>query len=191
MNVLKNRNITFALVGILALCASSLFAGDEFAAKEFKGKKDGTLLYRIYMPTNLPKKAKCPLIFVLHGSGHRGNDNKLQISETYGPIELMNYSKANNENAIIIAPQVPNNEQWVNVPWADLKHAMPEKPSDVMQLTMELPVDEKRIYVTGLSMGGYGTWDTIQRKPKLFAAAMPICGGGDTAMAKRIKTIPI
>ena len=53
------------------------------------------------------------------------------------------------------------------------------------------PVDRSRIYATGISMGGYGTWDIIQRKPELFAAAIPICGGGDASLAPKIKDIPI
>ena len=80
-----------------------------------------------------------------------------------------------------------------------LSHVMPATPSAPMRLTLEwlneciktLPVDEKRIYVTGASMGGFGTWDIIQRQPTLFAAAMPVCGGGDTALAPQIKQIPI
>jgi predicted peptidase len=76
---------------------------------------------------------------------------------------------------------------------------MPEKPSEswgltlelLDQLTKELPIDRSRIYVTGLSMGGYGTWDAIQRNPELFAAAVPVCGGGDGQQAEQLKTIPI
>jgi predicted peptidase len=76
---------------------------------------------------------------------------------------------------------------------------MPVEPSDSMQLTIELlresiktlPVDKKRIYVTGLSMGGFGTWDILQRMPNIFAAAIPVCGGGDTEMANAIKTVPL
>ena len=55
----------------------------------------------------------------------------------------------------------------------------------------EFPIDPQRVYVTGLSMGGFGTWDIIQRYPDLFAAALPICGGGDTAQAERLKNMPI
>ncbi|MDB4703992.1 prolyl oligopeptidase family serine peptidase, partial [Akkermansiaceae bacterium] len=81
----------------------------------------------------------------------------------------------------------------------DLSHKMPIEPSNSMQLTIELlnesikklPVDKKRIYVTGLSMGGFGTWDIVQRMPKIFAAAMPVCGGGDAELASEIKTVPI
>ena len=76
---------------------------------------------------------------------------------------------------------------------------MPKGPSESMKLVLELldktlkecPVDERRVYVTGLSMGGYGTWDIVQRYPNLFAAAMPMCGGGDPALARTIREVPI
>jgi predicted peptidase len=101
--------------------------------------------------------------------------------------------------AFVVAPQCGDGEQWVNVPWTDDQHTMPAKPSPYMKLTLEmvdnliqaLPVDTSRIYITGLSMGGFGTWDAVQRRPDFFAAAVPICGGGDTAEAKKIAHVPI
>jgi predicted peptidase len=76
---------------------------------------------------------------------------------------------------------------------------MPENISDPLRLTMalvasletEYPVDTNRLYVTGLSMGGYGTWDAIQRFPAKFAAAVPVCGGGDATAAKAIAKVPV
>ena len=100
---------------------------------------------------------------------------------------------------IIIVPQSPQNQQWVDIPWDTNSHIMPKEPSQPMRLVIGLmkdviskqPVDEKRIYVTGLSMGGFGTWDILQRMPNIFAAAIPVCGGGDTMLAGMIKDIPI
>ena len=65
---------------------------------------------------------------------------------------------------------------------------MLELLEDVLQ---KYPVDQNKLYVTGVSMGGYGTWDLIQRRPKLFAAAIPICGGGDSALAPMIKNVNV
>jgi predicted peptidase len=89
--------------------------------------------------------------------------------------------------------------RWANMDWSAAKGVFPKTPSTQMRLTLELlgklqsefRLDEKRIYVTGLSMGGYGTWDVIARFPKLFAAAAPVCGGGDEATAATIKDVPI
>ena len=87
----------------------------------------------------------------------------------------------------------------MNTPWGADAHTMPENPSASINLTIgllqelrsTLSVDTTRIYVTGLSMGGFGTWDIVQRMPNTFAAAMPVCGGADTGMANIIKDIPI
>ena len=78
-------------------------------------------------------------------------------------------------------------------------HVQPKEPSEPMRLVLELidavrkdyPVDPKRIYITGLSMGGFGTWDVLARRPDLFAAAVPICGGADETTAPTMATIPI
>ncbi|RLD79019.1 MAG: phospholipase, partial [Bacteroidetes bacterium] len=89
--------------------------------------------------------------------------------------------------------------RWVDVKWDKEEHIMPLNPSGSMQLTMDFidslvkkySIDENRIYITGLSMGGFGTWDAIARYPDKFAAAVPICGGGDENTAKLIVDIPI
>jgi predicted peptidase len=85
------------------------------------------------------------------------------------------------------------------VDWNLPSHTMPTKPSVPLKLafelldklTAELPVDKQRLYVTGLSMGGFGTWDAIARRPQYFAAAIPICGGGDTAQAPKLVSLPV
>jgi poly(3-hydroxybutyrate) depolymerase len=89
--------------------------------------------------------------------------------------------------------------RWANMDWAAKSGSAAPEPSTPMRLTLEalgqlrkeFKLDEKRLYVTGLSMGGYGTWDVVQRHPNLFAAAVPVCGGADEATAPRIKHLPI
>jgi predicted peptidase len=168
-----------------------------FQAKTYQSATGGTLNYRIYLPQDMDMNQKYPLVLLLHGAGERGNDNSKQL--THGVKELWNYSQTSIPPFIIVAPQCPSDEQWVNTPWSADAHTMPELPSAAMQLTIDLlqelqtslPVETTRIYVTGLSMGGFGTWDIIQRMPKTFAAAIVICGGGDTEMASIIKDVPI
>lgn len=187
------------LVTAFLFFSCTLYAGEDFEAKVFKGKKEATLNYRIHIPDKVEKKKIYPLFLVFHGAGHRGNDNNKQIRKSFGPMEILGYAKKIKTKVIIIAPQVPGKELWVDVPWGGLSHVMPPKPSSSMQMTIDLlkqcmktmPIDKQRIYVTGLSMGGFGTWDIIQRNPQMFAAAIPICGGGDTKLAKKIKHIPI
>ena len=91
--------------------------------------------------------------------------------------------------AIVIAPQCPEKMSWSNFSrgksTSDIRlQAEPTKPMELLiglihQLMRTMPVDSSRIYITGLSMGGFGTYDAIERYPDLFAAAVPVCGGGD------------
>lgn len=156
-----------------------------------------SLNYRIYLPDGIKDMKNCPLLVFLHGAGERGADNKKQL--THCIKDLVSYSKEKKEPVIVVAPQCPDNMKWVNVDWSAPSNAMPEKMSVPMSLTMDIlkslakeyPVDQKRIYIAGLSMGGYGTWDAIQRRPDYFAAAIPMCGGGDDQLAEKIKNVPI
>ena len=134
------------------------------------------LLYRWHAPkAPVPGKAY-PLVILFHGAGERGADNISQL--VHGADELLTYAQKTGEEIFFIAGQVPNGQQWVNTPWTQTAHTMPTEPSASMSLAMALiertmrdfPVDASRVYVTGISMGGYGTWDIVQRRPDLFAA---------------------
>jgi len=140
---------------------------------------------------------KYPLVLFLHGAGERGNDNEKQLihgSKLFSDIETRQAHPA-----FVIFPQCPENKRWVEVDWNLTSHVMPTEASVNMQLVLDLiddmqkryPIDTNRIYVVGLSMGGFGTWDIISRYPEKFAAAVPICGGGDEAQAPKLNKIPI
>jgi predicted peptidase len=170
----------------------------DFDSAEFKRGQD-TLKYRIFKPSNYSKDKKYSLVLTLHGSSLRGSDNKAQLKENRGPMELKHYIQKNKLNAIVVAPQCPAGERWVETPWYGESHTMPKNPNLTMSLTISLmksliqslAIDDKRVYVTGLSLGGFGCWDIIQRETKMFAAAIPICGGGDTAQAGNLRNLPI
>ncbi|HVS37450.1 MAG TPA: prolyl oligopeptidase family serine peptidase [Gemmataceae bacterium] len=158
------------------------------------GKK---LLYRLLQPMTVDPKRRYPLVVFLHGAGERGDDNEKQL--VHGVPEFLKPENRTQYPCFLIAPQCPANEKWVDVDWGAETTVQPEKPSESMRLVLALidqmqkddPIDAKRIYITGLSMGGYGTWDAIARRPELFAAAVPICGGGDENTAPKIASIPI
>ena len=168
----------------------------ELKSEIFKTPFGEQLPFQIYIP-EIKEGDKVPVVLLLHGAGERGNDNKKQTA--HGFKAIIEYGKAKNNPAIIIAPQCPNGMQWVNVKWNTKSHSMPEFPSTPLRLALELldskvksmPVDQNRIYITGLSMGGYGTWDAICRKPDYFAAALPLCGGADTKQASKLTKLPI
>ncbi|NJL77094.1 MAG: alpha/beta hydrolase fold domain-containing protein [Saprospiraceae bacterium] len=126
----------------------------------------------------------------MHGGGERGNDNELQL--THGAALFAKEENRQKYPAIILFPQCAKDDYWTHVERNDKNWAYPfhERPTKSMQLAMDLleetilkeAVDVDRIYITGLSMGGMGTFDLLARQPHLFAAAAPICGGGNVAL---------
>ena len=189
-----------ALVLAAVLLAQIGFAKapeDSTVPLVFKDGEGKTLLYRQYVTPRLPVGTKVPLVLFFHGAGERGSDNVAQL--THGVKPIIRYCASKKIPVALIAPQCPVGKQWVDTPWSATDHRMDPKPSEQMKLAMELlqdridtlPVDKNRIYVTGVSMGGYGTWDILQREPGLFAAAIPVCGGGDRHLAETMRNVPI
>jgi predicted peptidase len=117
----------------------------------------------------------------------------------HGVGSIIRFIERFNKPAFVIAPQVADGHQWVDTPWSDDAHVLPKSPSASMSLLLglidsvnqKLPIDRRRIYITGISMGGFGTWDLLMRRPDEFAAAIPICGGGDETSAHLIRDIPV
>jgi predicted peptidase len=166
----------------------------------WKSPIEGSLKFRHAAPVRMKKGAKYPLLVFFHGAGGRGADNKGQLIDAGGLSAFEKVGLRTKLNSHIFAGQVPKGEKWVNVSWSLLGHKTPEI-SNSMRMTMEAmdsyvqnpknQVDTNRIYAMGLSMGGYGTWDAILRRPDFFAAAVPICGGGDKSIAKKLAHLPI
>jgi len=157
-----------------------------------------TLKYRIYIPEGLAgNTGKYPMLLFLHGAGERGDDNTKQMVHCIK--DLVTYSTEKKQPAVIIVPQCPTNSNWAKYSKSPDSQGKKNQPAAPLRLAMELcdetaknlPVDKARIYIAGLSMGGFGTWDAIQRRPEYFAAAIPVCGGGDPGWAAKIKGLPI
>jgi predicted peptidase len=169
----------------------------RFEAHVFTDAQGKTLPYRLLKPKNLDPTKSYPLVLFFHGAGERGTDNLAQIRN--GAFFFATNSIMEKYPCFVVAPQCPTDKRWVEVNWDADAHVMPVAPSEPMRLTLllldalqhEYKVDARRLYVTGLSMGGFGTWDIIARRPALFAAAVPVCGGGDEATAEAIKKVPI
>ena len=169
----------------------------EFRCHTFSGGADGFLKYRLLRPQDYDPSHRYPLVLFLHGAGERGLENRKQLKHVVSifaePANLKRYP------CFVLVPQCPSGRQWVEVPWGALRHSQPEKPSQPMVLTLQVlsrlqnqfSIDSARLYVMGLSMGGYGTWDIICRHPAMFAAAVPVCGGGDEAKAPLIARLPV
>jgi predicted peptidase len=135
--------------------------------------------YLLYLPKDYQttKKKKFPLMLFLHGAGERGT--VLKKVAIHGPAKLIKQGKE--FPFIVVSPQCPPNEWW-NI---DVLNEL------LNEITKKFRIDENRIYVTGLSMGGYGTWSLALTYPDRFAAIAPICGGGNPLLAESIKHLPI
>jgi len=166
----------------------------RFSLNKYGNDKGDTLLYRQLFP-DADTFRRYPLVIFLHGSGERGNDNEAQLK--WGVANFASDQNMILHPAFVIAPQCPERMSWSNFSRPDMKlQPSPSKPMELLigliqQLKRTLRVDTNRIYITGLSMGGYGTYDAIQRYPNLFAAAVPVCGAGDASRASSIAQIPI
>jgi len=165
--------------------------------REYTNETGRILRYRWAEPAKVESGKRYPLVILCHGAGERGTNNVTQL--VWGGPQLLDYMREKGIEGYFLAGQVPEGKRWVEKDWAALSHRMDKDPSETMGLLLalidrirtELPVDPARIYVTGVSMGGYGTWELLQRRPELFAAGMPCCGGGDTHEAWRLRDVPV
>ena len=177
------RLITFGL----ALCWISNFALADLTMSAFEpGKYQGKseLSYQLHSPGGQKTGEPLPLVVFLHGVGARGDDNEIQLTHTKF-LDHINQSGFFGDQAChILAPQCSKQARWSGDTLSDLFGLIGEVAS-------QRSVDPNRIYITGQSMGGYGTWRALQEKPRLFAAAVPICGGGKTSAAEKFSSVPI
>jgi predicted peptidase len=166
-------------------------AFNQFLKREFRLTENQVLPYRILYPENYDKKNKYPLVLFLHGSGGRAKDNEKHLK--IGAKLFLEETTRKNFPAIVIFPQCPEESNWGSFT-AD-RSVRPIKAEFnyennptwplvaanelVMKLLKEESVDKSRVYISGLSMGGIGTFESVYRYPQLYAAALPICGGGD------------
>ncbi len=141
-----------------------------------------------------------PVVLFLHGAGERGTDNTAQLR--HFPEKMAQPEWRAKYRCFLIAPQCEPDKQWVDAPWGDKQpKAMAKEPSVMMQVAIaalekvraehKAEIDPARLYLTGLSMGGYGSWELAMRHADWFAAAAPICGGGDESKASALKSLPI
>src|SRR5699024_6776325 len=193
----------YCIVLIVLFCLPFAVSGQitDFKAHSYEDSLGKTLNYRLLKPAHYDSTQSYPLVLFLHGAGERGSDNFSQLK--WGAAHFADPEMREKYPAFVLAPQVPEGEVWSSLPSAEepsvFSAEVPEQPTRVMQLTIELleklshkyNVDSPRLYVTGLSMGGFGTFDLIERYPRKFAAAVPICGGGNLSRAFLLKDQPL
>lgn len=170
-----------------------------FEKNEFVSSSGETLPYRFLKPKNFDATKKYPLVVFLHGAGERGDDNEAQLKHGVGLF----LKEANRDNypCFVVAPQCPKEGYWASAKFTrdnypiqfDYNYTYPITPAleAVIELVKDMAddatIDATRIYITGLSMGGMGTFEAVGRYPELFTAAAPVCGGGDVAAYKAVQ----
>ena len=187
---------------ILLLIATTSVFSQEFK-EELLVHQNDTLPYRILIPENYNSQSPFPLLLFLHGAGERGSDNKSQL--VHGSFLFKSEDFRNNYPAIVVFPQCPDKSSWANVKrnydmLNGKKFDFFKEISENKQLIMveklldfiekKYSIDPTRRYVGGLSMGGMGTFELVARNPDYFAAAFPICGGGNPDWSDLLKTTP-
>lgn len=168
----------FKILAIALLGSLVSFAQTEVTGKiETKMVTQKELSYALHIPSST--KEKKPLILFLHGSGEKGND--IEKVKVHGPFK---YLKTHDLDAYVLAPQCPENEYWDS----EVLYRL------ILKIQKEYNIDSNRIYLTGLSMGGWGAWNLAFEHPETFAALVPIAGFVDRVpMIEncKITTIPI
>ncbi|MEJ5258862.1 MAG: prolyl oligopeptidase family serine peptidase [Anaerohalosphaeraceae bacterium] len=148
-------------------------------ARHLERKVTLTLDYLLYLPPDYEQKDSWPLLVFLHGAGERGSD--LNRVKAHGPAKLVEQGR--DFPFVIVSPQCPEGQWW------------PVLGREVLALIDEMleryKIDPDRVYLTGLSMGGYGTWAIASAWPERFAAIAPICGGGRPFTAANLKKVPV
>jgi predicted peptidase len=160
-----------------AASAPAPVAEGEYDTATLKDQAGKELPYRLMKPANYDAKKKYPLVIFLHGVGECGTDNAKQLCN--GAKALATAAMRTKYPCFELVPQCPPKSFW----GADMLKMVVDV---VGKLGKDYSIDENRIYITGLSMGGYGTWSLIQDHPEYFAAAAPVCGGGNPAKIKGI-----
>lgn len=172
--------------------------GDRFEAHTFTGKGGHVMPYRLFRPRAVATGLRYPLVIFLHGSGGIGTDNTKQFTGgnlVGSRVWALDANQAR-QPVFVIAPQ--SDQGWLEGINAETKaHSSAGSPgADLLfelldSVLPSLPIDRERVYLTGQSLGGYGTFYMAMKRPDLFAAAVPVCGGGDPSQASKSHSVPV
>jgi predicted peptidase len=186
------------MLRFLAATLCFLPAAQPLAWEARTHQDDGKSTLRYFLakpPAAGAAKAKLPLVVFMHGGGPR----KAQDGPNDSSKFLVDEPVQKKFPSFVIAPQLSGGKCWSNHGYGEGAHTMDAQPTEPLRLVMdlisklptELPVDPDRIYLIGVSNGGYAAWDLLARRPELFAAAAPLEGGGDPRQATKMSKVPI
>lgn len=179
---------------------------DGYLTRTYTDTQGASMTYYLYVPRGYNPKQSYPLVLLLHGGGERASakstpaqNRSLLLNDAYANV-WSSLTVQSRWPSFIVVPQVMGDNQWVNIPSTQGSYQLAPEPAVSLRLAKEIVdalqreyqgIDSNRLYITGLSMGGYGTWDAIERWPTYFAAAAPIAGAGDPAQASILTQLPI
>ena len=175
MNMVKQNSLDYSIThGKFAPQITGTFT---------KNVSEKMLNYQLLGDPKWDGKQRYPLLIWLHGAGQSGNDNTSQAAGS--PKQFYDPESLKEHPCFFLMPQCPDRAIGWKDSVADNLMAL------ITDLTDNLPIDKDRIYLTGSSMGGFGTWGIITKWPDVFACAVPLCGGGDASKVEIIKHVPI
>jgi predicted peptidase len=178
----------------------------RYEVHNYTGPNGMKMTYYLFVPDDYNPEQSYPLVLLLHGGGESANvqatpeHNSTALLEQYYTQVWISSAIQEKWPSFILIPQVVAPGRWVNVPASTGSYTMSAQPSDSLRMAKEITdmvqrehqgIDPNRLYVTGLSMGGYGTWEAIERWPDYFAAAAPLSGAGDPSKAALLVHLPI
>lgn len=168
------------IIGLLVAAPSAQAQVLDSLALTFDDGNGNTMPYRLYLPADHDAPgASFPLVLHLHGAGERGTNNTSQLAYIGGLIEEV---RSDNPSFLLV-PQAAPGQRWDALSSNSLSLSGQLVVDIIDSLEQQYSIDTERRYATGLSLGGFGTWDLIGKRPDLFAKAFPLSGYGDPARA--------
>ncbi len=191
-----SMNVSAAIANYTSLFTSGVFSDTE--------EINGSMGYRLYVPQDYDANKSYPLLVFLHGYGERGNNTGSQLTVATLMTHYFTEARMAKYPCIILAPQCPMETTWADTTtdgaWGDTDYDFSKTNENIYskllvqlmgKLEDEYNIDSSRRYITGLSMGGFGTWEVIMHHHDLFAAAAPLCGGTSSSQAPNLVNLPI
>mgnify|MGYP002478155563 FL=1 len=176
-----------AVLFILLVISGARGAETGFIQRSYTGSDGLAVRYSIYIPPDYSPDKSWPVVLFLHGAGQAGTDGFAPTRTGLGKA-IRNRDKP--FPAIVVFPQAQKRERDILSTWHPDRPEGQRALAILDQVQKDFRIDPQRVYLTGISMGGYGAWALASRHPERFAAIVPICGGGDRDAAGALKSVP-
>ncbi len=168
----------------------------DYEGTTFEGSNGQELHYQLLKPRNYNPKKRYPLVVFLHGSGGRGPANMRNLLDATVPGQIASEAVYGKHNAFYLVPQCSVPNSWAQGAWMSQRSTTRPSVQDTLYELIDETIgkhtiDQRRLYITGLSMGGFGTFSAVSARPDFWAAAVPVCGGWGTDEAERFIDTPM